>query len=249
MDLHANAALSWSGRRELARRVVDQGWTLTAAASAAGVSVRCARKWAGRYRAGDRQLCDRSSAPRRVANRTPQDRVAVIALLRRLRMTAAEIAEVLGMPHSTVSAVLKRQGLGRLGRIGLEPARRVEHSPSSRVTASRSNGSSPTTAAPTSQSRMPPPAERSGSATSAPGHVGHRPTARPSASSARCSTAGLTPRSIDQAPNAPPPLTAGSGTTTIDADTRPSATNRPSLEPTPLGLTPSRRRRRRRPRA
>jgi transposase InsO family protein len=128
MDLHANAALSWSGRRELARRVVDQGWTLTAAAEAAGVSVRCARKWVGRYRAGDRQLRDRSSAPRTVANRTPAERVAVIVQLRRLRMTAAEIAETLAMPHSTVSAVLKRTGVGRLGRIGLEPAVRYERS-------------------------------------------------------------------------------------------------------------------------
>src|SRR3954452_1850265 len=56
MDLHANAALSWSGRRELARRVVEEGWTLSAAAEAAGVSVRCARKWVSRYRAGDSQL-------------------------------------------------------------------------------------------------------------------------------------------------------------------------------------------------
>jgi transposase len=70
MDLHGNAALSWSGRRELARRVVDQGWTLRAAAAAAGVSVRCARKWVERYRAGDHELRDWSSAPRRVANRT-----------------------------------------------------------------------------------------------------------------------------------------------------------------------------------
>jgi transposase InsO family protein len=128
MDLHANAALSWSGRRELARRVVDEGWTLTAAAEAAGVSVRCAHKWAGRYRAGDRQLRDRSSAPRRVANRTPADRVAVIVLLRKLRMTGAEIAETLTMPLSTVSAVLKRQGIGKLGRIGLEQPIRYERS-------------------------------------------------------------------------------------------------------------------------
>jgi transposase len=98
MDLHANAALSWSGRRALARRVVDEGWTLRAAAEAAGVSVRCARKWVGRYRDGDRRLHDRSSAPRRVANRTPSDRIAVIVLLRQLRMTAAEIAETLQMP-------------------------------------------------------------------------------------------------------------------------------------------------------
>jgi leucine-zipper of insertion element IS481 len=42
MMLHGNAALSWSGRRRLAERVVVEGWTLTAAAEAAGVSVRCA---------------------------------------------------------------------------------------------------------------------------------------------------------------------------------------------------------------
>jgi transposase InsO family protein len=128
MDLHANAALSCRGRRELARRVVEEGWTLTAAAEAAGVSVRCARKWVGRYRSGDRQLRDRSSAPMRVANRTPADRVAVIIALRQLRMTAGEIAETLAMPLSTVSVVLKRQGLGRLGRIGLEQPVRYERS-------------------------------------------------------------------------------------------------------------------------
>jgi transposase InsO family protein len=128
MDLHGNAALSWSGRRELARRVVDQGWTLTAAAEAADVSVRCARKWVSRYRAGDRELLDRSSAPRRVANRTDPDRVAMIVKLRRLRMTAAEIAETLAMPLSTVSGILTRSGLGRLGRLGLEPAVRYERS-------------------------------------------------------------------------------------------------------------------------
>jgi transposase len=128
MDLHANAALSWSGRRELARRVVEQGWTLTAAAEAAGVSVRCARKWVGRYREGDRGLRDRSSAPQRVANRTDPERVAVIVKLRRLRMTAAEIAETLQMPLSTVSGILTRIGMGRLGRIGLEPALRYERS-------------------------------------------------------------------------------------------------------------------------
>jgi len=128
MNLHGNAALSWSGRRELASRVVDHGWTLRAAAEAAGVSVRCARKWVGRYRAGDQQLFDRSSAPRRVANCTDPARVEVIAKLRRLRMTAAEIAETLGMPLSTVSGILARIGMGRLARIGLEPAVRYERS-------------------------------------------------------------------------------------------------------------------------
>src|SRR5262249_8305434 len=128
MDLHGNAALSWSGRRELGRRVVDDGWTLTAAAEAAGVSVRCARKWVGRYRGGDRQLRDRSSAPHRVANRTEVERVAVIVKLRGLRMTAAEIAETLAMPLSTVSGILTRLGLGKLGRLGLEQPVRYERS-------------------------------------------------------------------------------------------------------------------------
>ena len=129
MRLHGNAALSWQGRRRLAARVVDEGWTLTAAAEAAGVSVRCARKWARRYRAeGERGLFDRSSAPRRVANRTPQERVAVIVALRRLRFTAAEIAETLSMALSTVSGILARQGLGRLGRLGLEQPVRYERS-------------------------------------------------------------------------------------------------------------------------
>jgi transposase len=129
MMLHANAALSWHGRRLLVRRVVEQGWTLTATAEAAGVSVRCARKWVGRYRLeGDRGLCDRSSAPRRVANRTSPERVEAVVKLRRLRFTAAEIAETLGMALSTVSGILTRSGMGRLGRLGLEPAVRYERS-------------------------------------------------------------------------------------------------------------------------
>jgi len=112
----------------LAERVVG-GWTLTAAAEAAGVSRRCARKWVSRYREGGvAGLADRSSAPRRVANRTAPERIATIVALRQLRMTAAEIAETLSMPLSTVSVVLQRNGVGRLGRLGLEPAVRYERS-------------------------------------------------------------------------------------------------------------------------
>jgi transposase InsO family protein len=127
MDLHANAALSLNKRRQLARRVIDERWTLTEAAAAAEVSVRCARKWVGRYRAeGELGLLDRSSAPARVANRTPEDRIRAIAALRRLRFTGPEIAELLSMALSTVSGILTRIGMGRLGRLGLEPARRYE---------------------------------------------------------------------------------------------------------------------------
>src|SRR4051794_2445497 len=127
MKLHANAALSLNKRRLLCRRVVEQEWTLTKAAEAAEVSVRCARKWVGRFRAeGELGLLDRSSTPATVANRTCERRVGVIAALRRLRFTGPEIAEALAMPLSTVSGILARIGMGKLGRLGLEPAERYE---------------------------------------------------------------------------------------------------------------------------
>jgi transposase InsO family protein len=127
MNLHANAALSLKGRRELCRVVVEGERTLTQAAEAAGVSVRCARKWVGRFRAdGEPGLRDRSSAPRRIPHRTSPQRVTTIAALRRVRFTGPEIAELLGMPLSTVSGILTRTGMGKLGRLGLEPARRYE---------------------------------------------------------------------------------------------------------------------------
>ena len=71
-------------------------------------------------------LLDRSSAPATVANRTDERRVEVIAALRRLRFTGPEIAELLDMALSTVSRILSRIGMGRLGRLGLEPAERYE---------------------------------------------------------------------------------------------------------------------------
>jgi transposase InsO family protein len=129
MKLHANAALSLNKRRLLVHRVVEQDWSLTKAAEAAEVSEPTARKWVARYAAeGEAGLLDRPSAAHRVHNRTPEARIQVIAWLRRLRMTGAEIAEALGMAETTVSGILTRIGLGRLGRIGLEPARRYERS-------------------------------------------------------------------------------------------------------------------------
>jgi transposase InsO family protein len=127
MKLHANARLSVKGRELLVERVELAGWSLTQAAMAAGVSGRTARKWLARQRGeGELGLVDRSSAPRRVANRTDEGRIEAIAALRRLRMTGAEIAEVLDMALSTVSGILTRIGMGKLGRLGLEPAQRYE---------------------------------------------------------------------------------------------------------------------------
>jgi transposase InsO family protein len=110
-------------------RVVEQGWSITKAAEAAEVSDRTCSKWIARYRAeGQAGLLDRSSAPAVVANRTEEHTIQAIAALRRLRFTGPEIAEVLDRPLSTVSGILQRIGMGRLGRLGLEPAQRYERS-------------------------------------------------------------------------------------------------------------------------
>src|SRR4051794_14348639 len=107
MKVHANASLGPKRRLTMVLRVLEQGWSLAEAAEAAGVSERTCSKWVARYRVeGEAGLLDRSLAPRLVPHRTPEDRVAAIAALRRLRMTGAEIAVCPGMAHWTVSAVL-----------------------------------------------------------------------------------------------------------------------------------------------
>ena len=113
MKLHANAALSRNGRRRMVLAVLK--------------SDRTCSKWVARYRAeGEAGLLDRSSAPRHVHNRTDEKTVQLLAGLRRLRFTAPELADLLDMPVSTISAVFKRIGMGKLGRLGLEPAQRYE---------------------------------------------------------------------------------------------------------------------------
>jgi transposase InsO family protein len=127
MKLHGNAALSLKKRRLLCRRVIEEGWSLSEAAAAAKVSERTAGKWVRRFRdEGEAGLLDRPSAAHKVHNRTPELRIQAIAALRRLRFTGAQIAELLRMPETTVSGILRRVGLGRLGRLGLEPVQRYE---------------------------------------------------------------------------------------------------------------------------
>lgn len=104
MKVHANAPLGPKGRETMVRRVVDGGWSVAEAAAAAGVSARTCSKWLRRYRTENAAgLLDRSSAPAAVANRTDERRVEAIAALRRVRLTGAEIAELLDMALSTVS--------------------------------------------------------------------------------------------------------------------------------------------------
>jgi transposase InsO family protein len=111
----------------ICRRVLEQGWTLGDAAEAAGCSGRTAAKWVRRFRDGDDQLLDRSSRPHRSPARLSRQRVRAIEALRRLWMTAAEIAEVLALALSTVSLWLKRIGLGKRSRLQPpEPPNRYE---------------------------------------------------------------------------------------------------------------------------
>jgi transposase InsO family protein len=124
MRLHRNARTCPASRRLIADRVLGERWSRQAAAAAVGTSERTAGKWVRRFQhEGVAGLEDRPSAPRRIPHKTPPDRVAAVTTLRRLRFTGAEISSTLGMPISTVHAVLKRIGLGRLSR--LEPAEPV----------------------------------------------------------------------------------------------------------------------------
>jgi len=50
MKLHANARACPKSRRLLVDRIVSEGWSVTEAAMAAGVSDRTAYRWLGRWR-------------------------------------------------------------------------------------------------------------------------------------------------------------------------------------------------------
>lgn len=125
MKLHGNAKLTPVQRRLLVTRVLEEHWTVAEAADAAGVSERTAYRWVRRWRDGDDELADRSSAPKRVPRRTSAKVEQAIETLRRMRMTSTAIAAKLGMAVSTVGAVLKRLGLNRLWKLGpVEPPNR-----------------------------------------------------------------------------------------------------------------------------
>ena len=116
--LHANARSSPHTRRLLVTRVVQEGWPVGLAAKAVGLSRKAARKWIERFRTeGEAGLLDRSSAPRSIPHRTSKQVVSRVLALRHKRLVAWAIAEQLGMPRSTIGAILRRHGLGRLSAL------------------------------------------------------------------------------------------------------------------------------------
>ena len=121
MNVHKNARLTEAGRGLLVRRI-KSGWPVRVAAEAAGISRRTAHKWLERDRCGgERRLRDRSSAPHRSPRRTPAERIVEIERLRRARLSGPAIALTLGMARSTVGAVLRRLGLGKLAALQPKP--------------------------------------------------------------------------------------------------------------------------------
>ena len=123
MRLHPNAKTTPYAREQIVHRVRRCGWSVEEAAQSFGVSRRTAYRWLARHRVGGAAgLQDRSSRPHRNRRRTGAPRAKRIEKLRRHRRTAAQIAARLGMPRSTVAAVLKRLGLERLSRLTPKPA-------------------------------------------------------------------------------------------------------------------------------
>lgn len=127
MNIHKNARLTPYGR-ELIARQIESGQTPEAAARAAGVCPRTARKWHARFKAeGLDGLKDRSSRPHRLREPTPMAVATKVEALRRQRFTGKHIAADVGVSPATVSRILKRLGLSRLQALEpAEPVRRYE---------------------------------------------------------------------------------------------------------------------------
>jgi hypothetical protein len=136
--VHANAALTPKARLKLARLVCEDDWPIARAAEHFHVSWPTVKRWATRYR--DRavlgpvtqaDMSDRSSCPHRSPTRTPLAVVKKVVRLRwKKRLSPRAIAGVLGMPASTVHAVLTRCRVNRLSHIDIrtgEVIRRYEH--------------------------------------------------------------------------------------------------------------------------
>ncbi|KZX21791.1 transposase IS481 family protein [Rathayibacter tanaceti] len=129
---HANAAVTPRHRERIGRLVVEDGWTIAAAAAFFHVSWPTANRWAKRFaEMGPAGMQDRSSRPHRSPTRTPQAVVKKIVHLRwKKRLGPVQIAGILDLPASTVHAVLVHCHLNRLSPIDIrtgEPVRRYEH--------------------------------------------------------------------------------------------------------------------------
>lgn len=128
MDVHKNARLTPAGREVMVRRVVVGGETAPTVGDAMGVCERTVRKWVNRFRReGLAGLRDRSSRPHRLRHPIPAGTIVRIEVLRRQRWTGTRIASEVGVSRASVSRILRRLGLSRLGALDVSaPVRRYE---------------------------------------------------------------------------------------------------------------------------
>ncbi len=137
---HANAALTPIQRLRIGRLVVEEGWSVAAAADFFRVSWPTAKRWSDRYRSqlevtglapSRESMVDLSSRPHRSPTRTPAPLVRRIVHLRwKKRLGPVQIGGLVGMPASTVHAVLTRCRIHRLSHVDRgtgEVIRRYEH--------------------------------------------------------------------------------------------------------------------------
>jgi transposase InsO family protein len=100
----------------LVERVLADGWTVLAAAQAAGVSRTTVYRWIARFRdEGVSGLVDRSSAPHRRPTTLPRREIdRIVRARRRLKHGPHRLAWELGRARSTIYGVLRREGMSRL---------------------------------------------------------------------------------------------------------------------------------------
>jgi transposase InsO family protein len=128
MNSHKHARLTPKGRALLVRRVLEEGWTVGAAAEAVGVSRRTGFKWLARYKAeGAGGLTDRSSRPRSCPSACSPQEWQRFEQRRRQRVPLWRIAQESGRSLATLSRCMRRLGLSRLRSLEpVEPAVRYE---------------------------------------------------------------------------------------------------------------------------
>jgi transposase InsO family protein len=133
MELHRNAKLGLSGRFALVQARAS-GLSVREVASRFSVSPATVSRWSCRWQAASEQerrsfacLFDRSSRPRRMPRLLPAREQRRICVVRRQTGWGPRLMTVrTGHPHSTISKVLKRNGLSRPRRPAREPERRYE---------------------------------------------------------------------------------------------------------------------------
>ena len=129
---HPNAPLTPEGRRRMVACVLEEQWTIEAAADRFQIDAKTVRKWRDRFLAeGEAGLFDRSSRPHRSPNATPARTCErVVRLRHQHRWGADRLAHETGLASSTVQRILHAAGCGRLDRgdraTNVEPVRRYQ---------------------------------------------------------------------------------------------------------------------------